>query len=219
MGTIVELSGVGLASAVLITDNPLYPCFHADLRLFTGGFLIERIDKSPLPLLISIKSHVEVMWSVDMGEAYTHGLRSVDLDDPRSTSSELLDGIFIILKLRTDFSDAQSTFSGYEKCIQYDMWNRIFPAFFSTSYIGLLIPSNSRTIAPFTSAHFSWRNFARMYDIPDIRGLKGNYAIPDALLLSYLIALNQLSLTTVHSLSDDSDEMDDFLLQGYLFSR
>lgn len=221
MGTAVELSGVGLASAVMVTNNPMYPFFQADLRLFTGGLVVERIDKSPLALILSIKSHVEVMWSVDLGEAYTNALRLIGIDAP-STSSELLDGIFIIFKLRTSFDDVdESSLSGYEKCIQYDLWNKIFPSLLPTTYLGLMIPANSRASAAFTSTHFAWKNFARMYDIPDIRGLRDDiHRIPEGLLESYLTALNHQSLTIMNSSEDDdADLLGGSLLQGYLMPR
>jgi hypothetical protein len=231
MGTIVEISGIGLASMVVLTDNPLYPSFHADLRLCTGGFVIERMDKSPLPLLISFKSHVETMWTVDMGEAFHLASRLVDnvSDSSSASSSDSLDGLIVILKLKTHFAvDSDSDISGFESCIQYELWNKIFPSLFPSQYIALMIPSNSRAVAPFNSAHRSWRDFARLYDIPDLRGVRDHsYPIPEAILLSYLIALNSQSLTVVDgdSLQDNlidpfaTDEISSTLLRGYFLPR
>jgi hypothetical protein len=227
MGTTVEISGIGLASLVVLTDNPLYPSFNADLRLCTGGFVIERMDKSPLPLLISIKSHVETMWTIDMGEAFTLASRLVGTElDPSASSSDSLDGLIVIMKLKTRFdTDDASSVSGFESCIQYDLWNKVFPSLFPCQYIALMIPSASRAASPFNSAHRSWRDFARLYDIPDLRGVRDpSHPLPEAILLSYLIALNSQSLRAVDedSLQNDligPDEVTSSLLQGYLLPR
>jgi hypothetical protein len=227
LGSIVEISGVGVASLLMVTDNPLYPVFNADLRLFSGGFVIERVDRSPLPLLISIKSHIEVMWTVDMRDAFKIGSRLLEESNlsPSSGEDEYLDGIFVILKLRKKFDLDDPTLTGFEKCIQYELWDRIFPTLFPTGFVGFMVPSHSRAASPFNSAHHSWRDFARLYDIPDIRGIRDNlHSIPDSLFLSFHIALNKLELKIdeekpLENEFTETEEVFSSSLHGYLAAR
>lgn len=225
LGSIVEISGVGLASVLMVTDNPLYPVFNADLRLFTGGFVIERIDRSPLPLLISMKSHVEVMWTVDMRDAYNIGSRLLEeFHISTSPEDDSLDGVFVILKLKNFFDPDDSSVTGFEKCIQYELWNRIFPTLSPTGYIAFMVPSHSRSASPFNSAHHSWRDFARLYDIPDIRGVRDDlHLTPDALFLSFHIALNKLELKIGENPLDsdfaETKGISSSTLHGYLAIR
>ena len=222
----MEISGVGLASVLMVTDNPLYPVFNADLRFFTGGFVIERIDRSPLPLLISIKSHVEVMWTVDLGDAYGVGSHLLEeFNISTSPEDDSLDGIFVILKLKRTFDLEDPSLTGFEKCLQYGLWERILPTLFPTGYLGFVVPSHSRAASPFNSAHHSWRDFARLYDIPDIRGIRNDlHPTPDALFLSFHIALNklQLKIDEEHPLENDfseTEEISSSTLHGYLAAR
>ena len=53
----------------ILTDHFLVPYGRCSIKAFTGGFVIDKINTQCLPLLISLETHVECMWSADIKDA------------------------------------------------------------------------------------------------------------------------------------------------------
>ena len=206
----------------MLTDHPSTPVLHVELRLFTSGFVVEKLDKSFLPFLLSFGVHVKEMWTVDMGDCYRRALAIKSIDDSNSSSViDVPEGLLVVLQCH-DFRDEKGNMgkgsgvnsNSVKSCIEYNMLDRILPSTGKVRHIALCLASADVSSRGHGSAlfeaHHAWRVAARMNDIPDNRGA-GNQ-LPDEILSPFLAMLDAEATSNVivkesldTAFSDDAD--------------
>jgi len=111
---------VGQISHVpVLTDHPLLPYSSATVRGFSGGFVVEKLDTACLPLLFSLETHAECMWTADLADclaqAKAHlGLPSGDEESALDTAA----GTMIIFKLKSFSSSALASREAARQLLQ-----------------------------------------------------------------------------------------------------
>lgn len=97
----------GLVTLTALTDHPLVPFASAELRPFSSGLLIEKLNTHCLPIMLSIGSHVECMWTVDLQEMLAQSAKLCNLGNlaagsPYSIQSRNMpEGYVVIFKLKS----------------------------------------------------------------------------------------------------------------------
>lgn len=204
-------TGLGVINITTFTDHPVIPYFDADLKLFTDGFIIEKMNNSAcIPILISMENHIDRVWSIDVADFIQEStllfpqLNHKDLDTALSSTIES-SGLIIIFRLKTTLS--------YEGDIEHGMFlnplERSMPLIgmkllnkeTSVSvndeqlpsvcrHIAFLIRSDSRITTSMNEACSYWRKAMRMYEIQEHKGK--DVPIPTSILLAYLSYLDDL---------------------------
>jgi len=60
----------------ILTDHPILTHFTGDVRTFTEGFLIDKINTSScLPILVTISTHIDRVWTIDSQDCYTQAVK------------------------------------------------------------------------------------------------------------------------------------------------
>lgn len=190
--------------AVLLTDHPATPTLQVDLRLFTDGFFVDRMERlSCLPFVCSFALHVERVWTIDCMDALKKA--STLLPFPSASAMEasvaaadgetLLpfleapDGFLIIFRLNSEVSGGS-----FENSLPFpvDSLSRgdqgITPSGGRVRHVGILVRS-TRGGRELRAACAEWRNSMRRHGLPEYRGGE-DVAVPDSILLSFMIALD-----------------------------
>lgn len=179
----------------MLTDHPMCPVMNVDIRLFGSGFVVDRIEKELLPMLVTFGAHVQRMWTVDIGDCQAEALRDIDCTVSLEGSLGDIEGYLVVLALK-DFSSSSPTSNeseGAATCIQYNTTERVLPSFYSCRHIAFLVPTSSRHSGAFSTALRCWRDACRMNDVSDIRGMSnGDEALPSSVKLPLLVALDSL---------------------------
>lgn len=214
----IESFGTGLVQVPVLTDHPLLPLIFTTMRPFTGGFVVERMIGSCLPILVSISTHVECVYNIDAAECLQQALA---LFPPRFGSAVDIiapDGIVIVFKLKT-FGEGEATVAAagadtidffsvkgdLQKSIQYNPLAKCLPATATAAeprYLALLLETDSRAAAALVSARQDWKVAMRMYDVPDYRG--AGRKIPAPILRAFLTAIDCIS----YGVKDAVDNID-----------
>lgn len=240
LGAAINTGGTGVVVVTVLTDHPSAPVLSAEMRLFSSGFVVEKLDKCFLPFLVSFGVHVKEMWTVDLGDCYRRALDSKCFGGFKTSSAvEVPEGLLVVLQCH-NFADQKgsmgqeddSNIKTVKRCIEYNMLDRILPGTGKVTYMALCLPSDaSRHASALTEAHHAWRVAARMNDIPDNRGARDTQTpLPDAILGPFLAMID--AETTKHvvqhnsfdaALSDESDPFVGGTVQipgsGYLTMR
>ena len=173
----------------MLSDHPACPFTTVDLRLFSSGLVVDRMEKAMLPLLVTFSTHVDCMWTVDIGDCVGEALRWLGYDDSVIDNSMYPEGFLVVLRLK-DFEGVAAS-EGGNVCLQYSTADRILPSFHSCRHIAFYVPTSSRYSAVFSDALHCWRDACRMDDIPDIRGLSNHeHPMPQRVLYSLLVAVD-----------------------------
>jgi hypothetical protein len=179
----------------MMSDHPMCPHMNVEVRLFSSGVVVDRVEKDALPMLITFGTHVEGMWTVDIGDSSTEALRRLGYDESFANDDHS-DGYMVVLALKS-FESGQSSAvddSGSDSCIQYNTTERVLPSFYQCRFVAFFVPTSSRHSAVFSTALHAWRTACRMNDIPDVRGLgSGDSALPARVLLPLLVTVDCLS--------------------------
>jgi len=240
LGKVIHTSGTGVVGVTMLTDNPSSPVLHCDVRLFTSGFVVEKIDKCFLPFLLSFGVHVKEMWTVDMGDCYRRAMDSKLCDSMHPSSAvEIPEGLLVVLQCH-DFCDVEEnknkerdgSSQSLKSCIEYNMLDRILPSTGKVKHIAFCLYSDSvRHSSTMTEAHHAWRVAARMNDVPDNRGAGDNQTpLPNEIFGPFLAMIDadntksNLDKESIDSaLSGESDRFTGGTLQipgsGYLTMR
>lgn len=195
VGKMIETSGTGIVHIPVMTDHPLLPFINCDLRCFTSGFVIEKMTTTCLPIIISIGTHVEEMFTMDIADVLDQALHMIPgFECPVSTPN----GLFIAFKIKSNYDDSKSnkedikTSTDYdEKYNRYNTLERSLPLVGKCQHIGFFIPTGSRMSTTITTACKDWRISLRVHDIPERKG--SNCKIPIGLLRSYLTTIDAWS--------------------------
>lgn len=60
----------------ILTDHPILTHFMGDVRTFTEGFLIDKINNSScLPILVTISTHIDRVWTIDSQDCYLQAIK------------------------------------------------------------------------------------------------------------------------------------------------
>jgi hypothetical protein len=240
LGTAINTAGTGVVGVTMLTDHPAAPVLHAEMRLFTSGFVVEKLNKSFLPFLFSFAVHVKEMWTVDLGDCYRRALASPSFEGTSSSSVvEIPEGLLVVLQCH-DFRDEKGNMgkgsdtnsNSVKSCIEYNMLDRILPSSGKVRHIAFCLTADaSHQGSALSEALHAWRVAARMNDIPDNRGAGNNQtALPDEILGPFLAMLDAETTHNVvekesldEALSDDSNPFVGGTVQipgsGYLTMR
>lgn len=193
LGKALDYTGTGLLSLTVLTDHPVVPHFEAELRTFTEGLLIEKMDgASCLPLLMSIGQHVDRVWTVDTVDCIAQAsklLAPLFLKERHLPNIDVPSGIIIVFRLKCH-EDLPASASGEA----LNPLERSLPlvgtaAGEGTRHLALIVPNDSRSSSAVSSALGHWRTAMRMHDVQEHRG-GSEVALPDSILRAVLSLLD-----------------------------
>lgn len=188
LGKPLDYTGTGLLTLTVLTDHPVVPHFEAELRTFTEGFLIEKMDgASCLPLLTSIGRHVDRVWTVDTTDCVSQAAKLIAplfLKEKGLPDIDVPAGFIIIFRLKSAdqlATDGEASMNPLEASLPLVSSN--------ARHIALIVPSSSRAFSAVTSAAGHWRTAMRMHDVQEHRG-GTDVALPDGILRAVLSVLD-----------------------------
>jgi hypothetical protein len=194
LGNVIDTIGSGLLNFDMITDHALIPLTSTNIRLFTNGFVIEKMDTTCLPIIVSMLIHVETMWTVSAAEFLKETLKLTDGFVPELFEP---DGVVIGFKLKSNhthsskFKNNDTEILGFnldDMQNQYNMLDRALPNLSSEpTMIAFYVRNDSRGASTLLSTCKEWRQALRLVDIPEKRGVT---SIPRSLLYSFLHAID-----------------------------
>jgi hypothetical protein len=208
--------GSTLLSLPVLFDHPVLPVADAELRVFSEGLVIERMDCSSLPVLVSIGTHVDCMWVVDTAEV-SH--QASQLLPPRlSTFPEvpLEEGLLIVFRLKADFAadaDAEAEDAESLSALQYNLLARALPFTLDRGaheprLLALVVKARSRHSQAMSSVIAEWKVALRRYGLQEHKG--SDVPLPQPILRAFLTATDRLhggyADTTVRDLAPSSSE-------------
>ena len=165
LGKQVETTGSGSLTLPILTDHPVVPLFEqAEVRVFSEGFLVEKLDVTSPPVMVSIGTHVERAWFVDSSECMEQVNRTwPHLKLGVLPSAEVPSGVLIVFRLKT--FEEESVPAG--QLFQYNPLERALPFLpvgsksgdHSTAphHIAFFVRAKSRSAAAMSAASASWR--------------------------------------------------------------
>lgn len=208
-------TGSSTTNISIITDHPVLPNFDADLKLYSSGFIMERMNGQVcLPLVISFAHHVECSYSIDFQDCFqqikeqillpylqqannsNHKENLVD-DLMASIISEVPSGYLIVYKLKKLQNNSK-----------YTAFDRLLPNFHQSAngdrHVGLCLKYSSSSTSSSSSSNSipatvteHWRAAMRMYDVSEHKGK--DVKIPRALLQSFLTLLDRWMTPSIHN--------------------
>jgi hypothetical protein len=188
LGKPLDFTGTGMMTVTVLSDHPVVPHFEAELRTFTEGFLVEKMDGAMcLPVLVSIAQHVEHVWTVDAADCMGQASRLFSpafLKDRTLPDVEVPSGMLIIFRLKAD--DAQA--DGLNPA------QRALPLVGNSGgsvakHVAFVVPTESRSASAMSSACSQWRTAMRMYDVQEHRG-GSDVSLPDGILRAFVSLLD-----------------------------
>lgn len=193
LGKALDYTGTGLLSLTVLTDHAIVPHFEAELRTFTEGLLVEKMDgASCLPLLVSIGQHVDRVWTVDTADCVTQAsklLSPLFLKERNLPNIDVPSGIIIVFRLKSDGDLRDSDNSEVLNPLERTLPLVRAAGGERTRHIALIVPNDSRSASAVSSALSHWRTALRMHDVQEHRG--GNeVALPDSILRAVLSLLD-----------------------------
>eukprot|EP01032_Pedospumella_encystans_P011063 gene11063-12896_t len=194
LGKPLDYTGTGLLSLTVLTDHPVMPHFEAELRTFTEGLLVEKIDgASCLPLLMSLGQHVDRVWTVDTADCLAQASKLFApffLKERGLPDIDVPSGIIIVFRLKGSEDVEPDALNPLERSL---------PLIGSTGtgatttggfrHLALIVPNESRSSSAVSSALSHWRTALRMHDVQEHRGGQ-EVALPDAILRAVLSLLD-----------------------------
>lgn len=188
LGKPLDYTGTGLLTLTVLTDHPMVPHFEAELRTFTEGFLVEKMDgASCLPLLTSIGRHVDRVWTVDTTDCVAQAAKLIApifLKEKGLPDIDVPSGFMIIFRLK---SAEQLSSEGHSGLNPLEASLPLVSS--SARHIALMVPSSSRSFGAVTSAAGHWRTAMRMHDVQEHRG-GAEVALPESILRAVLSVLD-----------------------------
>ena len=170
MGKPLTISSSGLVNITMLTDNPIMPFINAaEIRPFSNGFVIEKMNNSSSPVIISIRQHVESIQTMTITNFFNNMIDALDINCNEKFMDDhvnIPEGNVIIFVLKNFNSSSSKSKSGHtstdldrdvEELLGKSRWNkynnyntlaRAMPTSAvrseCNSTIALFIPSSSR---------------------------------------------------------------------------
>lgn len=177
-----------MLTTTVLSDHPVVPHFEAEVRTFTEGFLVEKMDGAMcLPMLVSIGHHVERVWTVDIADCIQHASRLLSpafLKERALPDIEVPTGVLVIFRLKADDAESEAL-----NPLQRSLPLVGCSSTAGTKHVALVMPSTSRSASSLTSSCAQWRVAMRMHDVQEHRG-GAEVAIPDGILRAFLAVLD-----------------------------
>lgn len=196
LGKAMSTSGSGVVTVPMLTDHPDAPVLLAEMRLFSSGFVVGKMNDIFCPFMVSMGVHVKEMATIDFGDCFQQVSKKYPGGLWKSTIDSFPDGLMIIFKCH----DFEATSSGctqssksVKSCVEYNMLDRILPDTGKARHIALCLSSTSHHGSSLTESLHEWRRSARTNDIPESRGV-GSMSVPDQILLSFLTWVDEESI-------------------------
>jgi hypothetical protein len=196
-----------MLSLTMLTDHPLVPHFDAEIRTYSEGFLVEKMDGAAcLPLLVSIGRHVDRVWTVDAADCMGQAMKVMDplfLKERNLPDVTVPPGMLIIFRLKSDDAEAAAAPQGdADPFAHQNPLERTLPLVGSehrqagagagAKHIAVFVRTGSRSATAVSSATSHWRVAMRMHDVQEHKG-GADVAIPAGVLRAYLSLLDYRS--------------------------
>lgn len=189
----------------VFTDHPLIPFANAHVKTYSDGFLIEKMNTKCLPILISMSTDVERMWTIDSQECLLQSSRLVPPQSDDIPDIDSPNGNFIIFRLKLNEEIIKSLDS------VDNSWNNplaaILPGHVASEphHIAFFIATGSRSAKSMSKPCASWRNVLKANDIQIHRG--SDVRAPEAILTSFLVGLDHMSFEKNNEVFESSSFM------------
>jgi hypothetical protein len=197
LGRAIEIVGSNALNVDMMTSHPIYPCFSSEIKLFTEGFIITKINNSiSVPVIISFNSDISKLWVVDPVDWFescsVSNFHSSNNEKPTEKIGKLLNrdnlekipnGLVLIFELKTavlSHSLAGVSFGG---------------TFEDQHYVTLFCQNTAeRGGSSFPFILESWKPSLRVNDIEEIKGKNAVSSVPRVLSGSFFLYLDSLRM-------------------------
>lgn len=147
----------------ILTDHPILTHFTGDVRTFTEGFLIDKINTSScLPILVTISTHIDRVWTIDSQDCYTQAVKlfpsifnnssdhstNVRRKDEGTGQRDLSEvnvppGIILVFRLKSSDITSDGDYDGNDYDVSSGSCDRLNPLEKAMPLVGLNITYNS----------------------------------------------------------------------------
>ena len=208
LGAAIEAHGSSSSySFPLLTDSKSNPYFeNAQITLYEGGFVFEKLEGSVLPGLVNFENHISDMWTIDLSD-FLQVAESVCFKNKHFVSESLSgivpDGMLLLFRLRDFAAPAPATASldRAEKidvshnCLQENPFSSFLSDGASVQYIAIIVRSDNPSSAGYYSrALCQWKRSIRTFDVSDNRGITAS-ATPKNIARSFLALCDKWSIS------------------------
>ena len=191
LGKQLDYSGSGTLSLPLLTDHLVLPVVErADVRVFSEGFLVERLEVNCAPVMVSIGSHVERVWVVDSAEVMEQAARQLPAVSLALPLPDLPSGLLVVFRLKELDGEA------VPGLFHYNPLSKALP-FLSCNggnndatarHIAFFVRTGCRAAAAMTTACAAWRVACRVNDVQEHRG--ADVGLPVGILKAFVAAID-----------------------------
>jgi len=199
-GTIDYLEGAR-SSLYMLVDNAMTAPAHAEIKSFSSGFIVDRVDVRGLPILVSFPIHVQEVWVCDLADVHK---QVVDLYDPENLCPDAKysfpNAVLMVMKLKHADDQYASLKSGgtYAPEVCHNPLGILSsPDSSETQHIAFVIHTSTGGADGMTGVLGVWRNAMRLHDIKENRGTSAA-KLPTSILKSFSDSLGFWSSSRLH---------------------
>jgi hypothetical protein len=175
----------------------MLPFFQGEIKCFTSGFIIERVDQhSCVPLVINFAEHVQHVQIIDFKDCLDK-ITSMFGCTSQSLSNSDLNGFLIVYTLKSIQTN--------EHGITYTAADKSFPNVFgeSCTQIALCIRYVDRASAMISNLLDYWKASYRLHDIEELKGK--DQVLSKEIISSFVSLIHQWILQQPEILSNRFD--------------
>lgn len=185
-------------SLPIITSHWLLPfSLSNQIRLFSEGFVIEKMETLSIPLLFSFNIHIEEHWVVSASEAISQALEiSSFRENDKLPDFYSPDGNLVVFKLKSSFSPLNDDIHReFNTSLLYNPLSTILPtsAKSECQFLAFFVPTSSRFSSAFHRASAGWRSVISALDIPSHKA-NSDCPLPMSICCSFLMILDNWSM-------------------------
>jgi hypothetical protein len=161
----------------LLTDHPAFPFFeNAELTLYEGGFLFEKLNGSTLPGVVSFEKHVSDVWIEDLEKFLRYSENECFKNAAKITTKrwdDVPEGIVVIFRLKDVRFDV-SKHSGDADGIEKNPFSAFAPDYSIVRHVAIVIRTDSQSsLGYFNRANPHWKRSMRAHDVTEHKGGDG----------------------------------------------
>lgn len=184
---------------LLLTDHVTCPVINTELRLFTSGFVVERIEKLFMPAIVAFAPHISHVCTVDMSACYTLAAKNRIPGMEQLSADSKFDGMLIIFTMKPHGAESPRSprsprGKSMEQCMKFNPMDSLLLGTQSTQHIAMFLPADTRSMEAVQAMRSTWRAAFRMLDIAETLGDTPEYPIPMSIVKSLLIVTDTLNM-------------------------
>jgi hypothetical protein len=200
LGSPIEAYGSSSAYTFpLLMDAMSYSfSLKAELNFFDDGFLVNSLDGSMLPSLVSFKRHVSEMWTIDIADCVRHAesqFVKLGIDAQEDYfSMEAPEGLVVVFKLKDP--------------IEANPFGAYLFGLSNIEHVGFVIRTDATaSTGYYNRALLRWKRSLRMNDIMEHKGAEAVRTAPMKILSSLLALCSAWSIeTSTKSVAEGSSQ-------------